>query len=297
VISDTIFRKIVRWSAGGGEWKDSTEPTEKGFCRRFAFIFKDYRAGRQWFFLLELLVTVLLAVADGLKPTGLLACQARLICVMIVFVVYFLLTVILRPQVAPLNLVFFIVMSGLQASASICAVAVKFAGFPYGDQIAGYAIAVLGPMLAFKGILDIILLLNDIREEAIEARIRRLERAAERRRAETSGGAQGRSSSSKSVLDSSLEWGKGERDSVSSPLLTLENLDPTLGSPLYFSSSGKSNSFSRGNPLLSGKSNNPSPSWSSRNGGRHTTKEPEDGDELLEIEISDSRNGNPLSVL
>lgn len=103
----TILELLVH---GDGLWIDGDSP---GYCRRNRLLFDEYRAGRQLFLVVEIVLAVLLGGLEGVK-LGYGECDNVLIAVTVALGLYVLLLLVFRPCAGILQNIVYTVLGGLQ---------------------------------------------------------------------------------------------------------------------------------------------------------------------------------------
>jgi hypothetical protein len=119
---------------GSGKWRDiplatdSTSPfrTKRsgyngGSTEMFFSVFGGFREGRHWFVLVDILLTIAIAVVDSIRPTN-FDCKPLMITLLVLFALYTVLLLVLRPYKAIFDQGLISLISLLQTSIAILSV-------------------------------------------------------------------------------------------------------------------------------------------------------------------------------
>eukprot|EP01063_Lacrimia_lanifica_P039177 TRINITY_DN8541_c0_g2_i2.p1 TRINITY_DN8541_c0_g2~~TRINITY_DN8541_c0_g2_i2.p1 ORF type:complete len:1032 (+),score=93.13 TRINITY_DN8541_c0_g2_i2:45-3140(+) len=150
------------------------------FCEKYGLVFDSYKEGHSWLLQLEMAVTLLLSLFSVWKPGSATECAVRNMVITLLLLAFFVVLVVTRPFLAPLDNVVAVALSGTMALAVlVMSVAIGTDHHPEGwlFVLSGQCLLLGAYLVMVKAVWDILLYAYDVWAER-KASAREAERAA-----------------------------------------------------------------------------------------------------------------------
>ncbi|CUG87180.1 membrane-associated protein, putative [Bodo saltans] len=143
-----------------GEWVCEEDPY---WIQRYEMFFGEYRGGRHRYLAIDLILTFLLGVVDGIQPISITQCLGRTSAYVVLFGIQFILIVLLRPYRSKFGNMFFILAYFLQFLSMVFVAVAVYRNDPSwgGVDVAVNALVIFGSVLYVKTFLDFLQSLNE----------------------------------------------------------------------------------------------------------------------------------------
>ena len=127
------------------------------------FLFFDlYRIERVWFGIIEYGATILFGVIEGWRPEGRTGCTALVLCMALLFLVFFIAIVVLRPYVSRFESICAFVIALIQLVGAVSIAVYAILREKPAINVGGWAATSGMYVLTFKAVSDLVISIYDI---------------------------------------------------------------------------------------------------------------------------------------
>jgi hypothetical protein len=105
-----------------------THPNDPRWVQRFGLPIMNLRGNRRWFFLLEVLSSIIMGLAAGLQPSAMTDCLSRTIVLLGVMIVQLAVVVLAKPHAALIETIFYGVALSMQIAAAVIVLIAQIGG-------------------------------------------------------------------------------------------------------------------------------------------------------------------------
>ena len=156
----SAFKRVMSVFKPTGDWKHRQDPL---WISRYSMFFGEFRGGFHWFLAVDVSMTFLLGVIDGIQPLDNLQCLGRTAGYVLLFLLQFLSVLLCRPYNTMFGNVFFTIAYFLQFASMLFVAVAVFQQDPAwgGVSVSINMLMLFGVMLLVKTLVDIIQSVNE----------------------------------------------------------------------------------------------------------------------------------------